>query len=313
MMENSIIRPNTVAMGATYKRRDGFEGEKLISIPQKVWKEALEKDPALFSVYITYIGYFPKASFHFRERRKGCEDNILIYCLQGKGHYVVDNKRYEVHANQYILIPATDKYIRYWADNDDPWTIYWLHFTGDNIDAFNRSLNLHITRGPVTIPFNEKAINIWQNIYQTLEMGYSLENLCNASFCLHHIIAAFLFPERHLPSEKHNDGDIITKTILNMRDNLSKKLTVEDMAGNNNLSVSHFSNLFRKATGIPPIDYFIQLKMQKACQLLYANDAKIKNVAAELGYEDPYYFSRIFKKYIGSSPEQYRLATKITG
>ncbi len=300
-------------MSTSLKRRQGFEGEKFISIPQKVLRDAKERDPELFHIYITHIGYFPKAAFHYRERRKGCEDNILIYCLQGKGYFIIDNKRYEVRSNQYILVPATDKYMRYWADNDDPWTIYWVHFTGDKIHDFNRSLNLTISRGPVQTPFNENAINIWHNIYQTLEMGYSLENINSACFCLYHIIATFLMPERHIQSDKDDDGDIITKTIHNMRDNLSKKLSVEDMAGKHNLSVSHFSNLFRKATGMPPIDYFIHLKMQKACQLLYANADKIKDVAAYLGYEDPYYFSRIFKKYIGSSPEQYRITAKNTG
>ncbi|MDB5123210.1 MAG: transcriptional regulator, AraC family [Mucilaginibacter sp.] len=312
-MEYSIKINYNYLMSKGFKRRDGFEGEKLINIPQKVWKEAIEKDTILFPVYVTQIGYFPKASFHYRERRKGCEDNILIYCLQGVGHYILDNKRFEVHSNQFIMLPATDRYMRYWADEQDPWTIYWVHFTGNEINSFNKSLNLTINKGPVNIPFNEKAIEIWHNIYQTLEMGYSIENLCSASFCLHHMIATFLFPERHIVTEKNEQGDIITQTILNMRNNLSEKLTVEDMAVMHRLSVSHFSNLFRKSTGMPPIDYFIHLKMQKACQLLYANGSKIKTVASEVGYDDPYYFSRIFKKYIGTSPEQYRITAKNTG
>jgi AraC-like DNA-binding protein len=300
-------------MSNSFKRRDGFTGEKLISIPPKVLKDAKEKSPELYFIYITQIGYFPKASYHYRERRKGCEDNILIYCVQGKGHYIVDNKRYEVHANQFIILPVTDKYMRYWADIEDPWTIYWVHYTGDNIATLNKSLNLNITNGPIHIPFNDKAIETWHNIYQTLEMGYSIENLCNANFCLYHLIAVFLFPQRHITNERDEQVDIITQTILNMRNNLSKKLSVEDMARMHKLSVSHFSNLFRKATGMPPIDYFIQLKMQRACQLLYANGSKIKMVASELGYEDPYYFSRIFKKHIGTSPEQYRISSKNSG
>ncbi|MBB6126780.1 AraC family transcriptional regulator [Mucilaginibacter lappiensis] len=300
-------------MSISFKRRDGFMGEKLLAIPQKILREAKDKNPQLFRIYITYIGYFPKAAAHYRERRKGCEDNILIYCLQGKGHYILDSKRYEVTSNQFIIIPATDQYIRYWADKDDPWTIYWVHYTSDHIQAFNQSLNLNIHKGPIQIPFNEKAIEIWQNIYQTLEMGYSIENLCNAAFCLHHLIAIFLFPQRHVQNNHENDGDIITKTINHMRSNISQKLTVEDMAARQSLSVSHFSNIFRKATGMPPIDYFIHLKMQKACQLLYTHDHKIKAVAMNLGYEDPYYFSRIFKKYVGSSPEQYRVTAKNTG
>ncbi|TKC57159.1 AraC family transcriptional regulator [Pedobacter hiemivivus] len=59
------------------------------------------------------------------------------------------------------------------------------------------------------------------------------------------------------------------------------------------------------------MDYFIHLKMQRACQFLYANETKIKTIALDLGYEDPFYFSRVFKRYIGMSPKQYKLTTNI--
>ena len=75
----------------------------------------------------------------------------------------------------------------------------------------------------------------------------------------------------------------------------------------NNLSASHFSSLFRKATGMSPMDYFIHLKLQKACLLLYSSDTKIKKIAHTIGYDDPYYFSRLFKKYLNISPDQYRV------
>lgn len=288
----------------------GFEGEKFIAIPQKVWKDIFKRDPNFFQIYITHMGYFPKASYHYRERRKGCEDNIIMYCLQGKGHYILGDKRYEVVANQFIMLPATDKYMRYWADADDPWTIYWIHFTGRTINAFNKFLQTDNHKGPQTIPFNAKGIDIWQNIYSSLEMGYSTENLCNAMFGLYDFIASFLFNERHIAPEKNESSDIITLTVNHMRANIEKKLSVEDMARQHSLSSSYFSIIFRKATGMPPIDYFINLKMQKACQMLYSDEAKIKTVAMDLGYDDPYYFSRIFKKFMGMSPEQYRINTR---
>ncbi len=295
-------------MSNSIKRRKGFEGEKLITIPPKIWKGYLSRHPSLFNIYITHIGYFPKASYHYRERRTGCDDNILIYCLQGKGYYVADNKRFEVKPNQYFLLPATDECTRYWADVKDPWTIYWIHFTGTVIQNFNDSLNINVMKGPVQIPFNVKALDIWDKIYQSLEMGYSIENLCNANFCLYHLLAAFLFPDKHIEAEKNEQEDVIKNSIINMKESLDAKLTVEDMALRHHLSTSHFSMMFRKSTGMPPIDYFIHLKMQKACQLLYANGSKIKDVAQELGYEDPYYFSRLFKKFMGLSPEQYKMS-----
>ncbi|WP_207534423.1 AraC family transcriptional regulator [Desertivirga arenae] len=294
------------------KRRDGFQGEKLISIPPKVWKDTLNQNNSLFQLYITHIGYFPQAKFHYRERRKGCEDNILIYCVKGKGHYIIGDRRFEVAANQFILLPASTRYMRYWADKEDPWTIYWVHYTGPDIEGMNNSLDLDILRGPMSIPLNLKAIEIWQSIYQCLEMGYSKDNLCNSSFCLYHLIASFIFPDKHSSTPYENEKDFVKNTILYMKENLGKKLNVEEMAKLNNFSNSHFSNLFRKRTGMPPMDYFIHLKMQRACQLLYKNEFKIKDLAMQLGYEDPYYFSRIFRKCMGSSPEKYRLQTRKT-
>lgn len=298
-------------MGKKLKIRDGFEGEKVIYIPEKIVKDSHDKTPELFNIYITQIGYFPKAANHYRERKNGCQENILIYCTQGSGHCILDNKQHEVHANQFILIPATDKYICYWADEQTPWTIYWLHYSSSQISTINRTLNIDVSKPPVPIPLNENAITIWQNIYRTLEMGYSHENLISASFSFHYLLATFLFPGRH--TNNNDEGDIITRTIEEMRQSVHSKLTVEEMAAKHRLSVSHFSSLFRKSTGMPPMDYFIHLKMQKACQLLYFGSNHVKGIAMELGYDNPYYFSRLFKKYIGTSPKDYRLKSKNIG
>jgi len=292
---------------APFKKRDGFQGQKLISLPQNLWKTASRLHPEIFHLYITHIGYFPNAEGHFRERKKGCEDNILIYCLHGRGYFTIGKKKHEVLPNQFIHVPATDEYQRYGADPQDPWSIYWIHYRGEKIDQFNNSLNITLTKGVQQIPFNEKGIAIWENIYQSLEMGYSMDNLSNASFGLYHFISTFSFSDKHIQPEKRDSEDMITKTVLNMKANLGSKLTVQEMSAKVGLSGSHFSSLFRKSTGISPIDYFIHLKMQRACQLLYAKDARIKIIADELGYDDPFYFSRLFKKNMGMSPEQYRV------
>ncbi|QEH41614.1 AraC family transcriptional regulator [Chitinophaga sp. XS-30] len=291
------------------KRRDGFEGQKLISLPNTVYRSI----PQYHHIYITHIGYFPKAAYHYRERKKGCVDNILIYCLRGKGWYIIGDKQYHVGPNQFIHIPATTQYMRYGADDKDPWTIYWVHFSGEDMAAFNNMLRITEKDGPQNIAFNEKSIQIWENIYQSLEMGYSKDNLMNANLCLHYFLATFLYPDKHTEQAGNAAQDLVTESILFMRSRLGEKLTVEDLAMRHQLSHSHFSNLFRKATGMSPIDYFIQLKIQKACQLLYDASIKVKDVAMAIGYDDPYYFSRLFKKLMDMSPEQYRLLRKKQG
>jgi len=178
------------------------------------------------------------------------------------------------------------------------------------MDTFNRSFKIGMYDGPQPIIFNEKGLQIWNMMYQNLEMGYSTENLTNTNMCLYNFIATFLYPDRQVNEKKQDAKDLINDTILFMQSKLHQQLTVEDMALKQGLSTSHFSSLFRKATGMAPLDYFIHLKLQKACLLLYSSDIKVKNVAAEIGYTDPYYFSRLFKKYMKVSPDQYRALQK---
>jgi AraC-like DNA-binding protein len=115
-----------------------------------------------------------------------------------------------------------------------------------------------------------------------------------------------LFPEKPRNDQKRSTGDTISDVISYMRSKLNDILSIKEMALKSDLSISHFSCLFHKATGVPPLEYFIRLKLERACILLYDSDIKIKDIASMLGYEDPYYFSRLFKKYMDMSPHQYR-------
>jgi AraC family transcriptional regulator, arabinose operon regulatory protein len=78
------------------------------------------------------------------------------------------------------------------------------------------------------------------------------------------------------------------------------------MASHAGLSASRFSALFRQRTGTSPLDFHIQLKMQEACRQLILSKGKIQDIATALGYDNSYYFSRLFRQVIGHSPRQYR-------
>jgi AraC-like DNA-binding protein len=73
-----------------------------------------------------------------------------------------------------------------------------------------------------------------------------------------------------------------------------------------NLSRFHFIKKYKALTGTTPINHFIHLKIERACHLLDVTSKGVNEVAWALGYEDAYYFSRIFKKTMGISPSQYR-------
>ncbi len=293
------------------KKRDGFAGELLISIPQNVLAGAIQKGQILpHQLYVSHIGYFPKALYHYCQRPQGRVDNILFYCVQGKGYYTLDGHTFTLNPNQYVIVPATDKPLVYWSDTEDPWSIYWVHFTSDALQAFNRAYHIVPEQGPQYIPHNEKGIRIWEEMYENLSRGYSPENLMNTNLCLYHLIATFVFSQQQNQNSSSPEKAIIRETIDYMKNNLDKTIRIEDFADLNKYSVSHFSKLFRLTTGMSPIEYFIHLKMQKACQLLYTEDSRVKQIAALLGYDDPYYFSRLFKKYMNTSPETYRKSVR---
>ena len=293
------------------KKRDGFAGELLISIPQNVLAGAIQKGQILpHQLYVSHIGYFPKALYHYCQRPQGCVDNILFYCVQGKGYYTLDGHTFTLNPNQYVIVPATDKPLVYWSDTEDPWSIYWVHFTSDALQAFNRAYHIVPEQGPQYIPHNEKGIRIWEEMYENLSRGYSPENLMNTNLCLYHLIATFVFSQQQNQNSSSPEKAIIRETIDYMKNNLDKTIRIEDFADLNKYSVSHFSKLFRLTTGMSPIEYFIHLKMQKACQLLYTEDSRVKQIEALLGYDDPYYFSRLFKKYMNTSPETYRKSVR---
>lgn len=98
----------------------------------------------------------------------------------------------------------------------------------------------------------------------------------------------------------------IESSIQFMKANLNKTLQVASLATLINVSPSHYFALFKRRTGRAPIDYFIRLRMQHACELLDTTSWSVKEIAATLGYDDPFYFSRVFKAVNRVAPSQYR-------
>ena len=77
-------------------KRDGFKGEQMIVPPIESFQNYIEH-PLVQRMYLTDVGYFPNAACHFRERKEGIEENILIYCSEGKGHIFIGSQEYVLH------------------------------------------------------------------------------------------------------------------------------------------------------------------------------------------------------------------------
>ncbi|WP_029276759.1 AraC family transcriptional regulator [Pedobacter borealis] len=286
-------------------KKDGFEGQRAIVIPRTILQKFCIGNKLINKCFITDIGYYPKASLHFRERTHGAEQNILIYCVDGKGTIKINKAFHEISSGDFIFIPRGQAH-SYKTDPENPWTIYWCHFKGEQADEIIELAARKYGSPKSYVSFSDDRINLFDSLYQTLESGYGFDNLSYVNLRFPQFLSSFLFVDKFEQSPKTASEDLIELSFRYMQDNLDRILTLEMIAENVNISASHFSAIFKKRTGFPPIEYLNHLKIQKACQFLQFTDLRIKEIAFKIGLEDQYYFSRLFNKVMGISPTQYR-------
>jgi AraC-like DNA-binding protein len=292
------------------KKKDGFKGQRAIVIPPTILSRHCETHSIVKQLYVTDIGYFPNALYHYRLRKHGINQHILIYCVKGTGWARISDKNYTVSPGEFIMLPANIPH-EYGASEITPWTIYWMHFKGtSSFDFINMMLN-RMGDHVAPISFQENRQHLFEEIYTSVERGYSIDNICYASLSLQYFLGSCCFDNNYNYLSTHDKKDSITVCVNYLQKHIDKTLSLQDVADAVNLSVSHFASVFKKSTGFSVIEYFNHLKTQKACQYLQFTDLRINEIAGSLGIEDPYYFSRMFTKVIGISPNKYRSRKKI--
>ena len=94
-------------------KQEGFKGERTIILPTEAFKD-FTQHPLVRRLYLTDVGFYPRAQDHYRERKDGIEEYILIYCTEGRGVIQVEGREYDLGANQAFCIPRWRGH-RYWA------------------------------------------------------------------------------------------------------------------------------------------------------------------------------------------------------
>lgn len=294
-MDNTIAAINELT-----KIKEGFEGQIACILPQSKRKFS-SIHPFCRKLYITDIGYYPHAAFHNRERKHGCQQFVLIYCVKGQGWYAVKNKKFIVKQNQYFILPKNVAH-EYGAELKNPWSIYWVHFTGENAVYLADYLQPK-NNEPVLVAPSALRLMLFEDILSHLELLNNNSNLIYANSSLYAFLVSF--QRLHLKTSNKEENPI-EEVIAYMKANLDKNLTLEDLAIHVHMSPSHLSALFRQKTKYSPINLFTSLKIQKASQLLLDEQYNIKTIAASLGYDDPYHFSRVFRNIMGISPKYFK-------
>ncbi len=279
---------------------EGFIGQKMIVLPPDREKLVVKNELAK-NLYATAIGYYPHASYHDRERETGSEQYILLYCTEGRGWIKIDGAERELKPNTYFIIPKGVAH-HYGSSKKDAWSIYWIHLAGEQMDALyaryaelsNNTVQYIAYDDARTGSFN-KAVSLLEGELDNIALESVYINLLQ-------FVSSFIYTGNSASVE----NDAIALSIALMKQNIANNYTIKELAEHARYSVSRYSELFKIKTGFAPIQYFIQLKIQRSCQYLYFTKMNIKEICAEVGFEDPYYFSRMFKKQMGQSPVKYR-------
>ncbi|GJM64438.1 AraC family transcriptional regulator [Persicobacter diffluens] len=286
------------------KKSDGFKDQRTIIIPDYILSK-LENDTFHGNLYLTDIGYYPAARNHYRSRKEGCPQYILLYCIKGKGWIEIYNKRMIINENQYFIIPPNTPH-QYGADEKQPWSLYWAHFAGKNAPFYTRELDKADSISTSEVDRIKYRLEIFNEIIANLEMGFSENTIGYCNILFGYFLATFKYLEqfRHIRTSKA--GDMIGESIIYMKNNRKRKISLDELAENACLSPSYYSSEFKRKTGKTPIDYLTHLRIQEACQLLDHTSLRIKEISNKVGFEDPFYFSRVFKNVMGLSPKEYR-------
>lgn len=266
--------------------------------------DGFAQNPLVNALMPTAMGWYPNARYHYCERAHGAPEHILALCAEGSGWFQVGGVRDTLTQHEAMLLPQNTRHV-YGASEASPWSLHWVHFVGGSSEYFFRQLPPGKFKLAVDPNASEQLSQLFVESYAAFASSFAVDRMIYASQTLHHLLALLFFNNHAFTPALLNSQQNIDETLLFLQRNIHRSLTLNEMAEHAKMSKSHFSRLFKKQTGYSPIDYFIRLKMQHACMLL-STRISIREIALQLGYEDPYYFSHSFKLVIGCAPAIYR-------
>ena len=263
----------------------------------------LAEHPLSRGCYPTALGYYPSADGHGMAREEH-RDNLLIFCIAGRGSLEVDAGVHAVHSGDALLLPR-GKAHSYRANRQHPWTIYWVHFDGNDAREFVTWLQGYGLSPVAHCGVEPPLLSGFEQLLASVHVGATLDTYIRAANRLRQLLTQF--DRRHTRPGDARLGAIDAQSLQEyMRAHIAQRLTLEDLAALARLSPQHLASRYRQHTGFPPLQHFQHMKMEAACQLLDSTEDSVQRIAGALGYSDPLYFSRVFRRTLGLSPTAYR-------
>lgn len=248
----------------------------------------------------------PKLPTH---RPKGRLDYQLLYIASGKAHFYFHGQEEIVPAGNMVLYRPKEEQ-RYYYYGIDHTEVYWVHFTGNNVKNILKKYGLpereHIIHTGTSLDYKK--------IYLQMIQELKLSKPHYEEVLVHYLELLFIMISRLQGKKPKSQSTFLTDemdhAVAHFHSNYNHSISIEQYARNHGMSVSWFIRNFKDYTGSTPTQYLLSLRISNAQSLLESTSYNITEIADIVGYDNPLYFSRLFKKQCGVSPTEFRKQLK---
>jgi AraC-like DNA-binding protein len=236
-------------------------------------------------------------------RANGRRDYQLLYVAEGSAHFVIHGTNHTVSKGGVVLYKPNEPQNYDYKLLDKP-DIYWIHFTGRNVDQFLDQLELN-EENPMTLQNSDELPELFDKIITELRMSRYLNAEMTEAYFRQLMITISRI--NHIDdTTKQPYNSLFDEVINHFNREYQSNINIAEYAANQHISCSWFIREFKKYTGYSPKQYITNLRIQHAKELLNNRYLSVNDVSALVGYENQLYFSRIFRKNTGMSPSEYR-------
>ncbi|TET32897.1 MAG: helix-turn-helix domain-containing protein [Planctomycetota bacterium] len=254
----------------------------------------------------------------------------LCYMVRGSADYKFDDSMVTAHRGEIAFLPPDA--LRTSANNyREPCEVISVDFDVPDKGEARRLVDYYYERaarsdgnrgrkrmGMVLITgYRDEVARFFIQIQHELASGKP-DSLAMASSLLAQLVIVIgrAAAEEKAASHDEPSGPSVAETwraqevwmtaVSYMADHLDKQVTVRTLAQQVRLSNQRFANLFKMYCNVSPMQYFTKMRLDSARELLLTSPASVKEITAMVGFSDPLYFSRAFRKHTGISPRAYR-------
>lgn len=229
----------------------------------------------------------------------------IFYIYKGSGLFRMDNRDYDIKEGQCVLIPPN--VITYYKSNEkDKWLYDFVAFNGVNAKGYLMRAGFLDSNFIIECNGGEIIRNDFNQMLEDSKNKISGDMKILGS--LYNFLGSIIEYSCQEESEGENkvSNSYIKKAIDFIEVNHCRDVKIAEIATYLGINRKYFSKLFKDAVGIPPQNYLINLRLNKSCELMKNKILSIGEIARSVGYEDQLLFSRVFKKFKGISPNNYR-------